>query len=242
MAPEHPLLVGEIHNFPPEAQLTIQQAGGIESFLLESTRFRKMGRSIAVNPVASVQRSGDGANLNSFIDPDCASYACSSLPVLPNPYSQDSSSKPLGVDAPEEVDEDESLLDFSQVEDPYSSFNKEEELKVDRAKSDGDGLSENGSAGGAAATAAASGESLSSHRAAPAEVSANGSLHGMKRKSIAAGLKSNSWLCGQDNMRSVAVNTELCSPFEIIPVSINTPSHPFSPLQKLSLFFCLCPV
>lgn len=193
LGPEHPLLVGELHNFPPDAQLKIQEAGGIEPFLLESVRFRKMGRSIAVTPVASVQWAGGGANPNSFIDPDFhipdyASYACNSHPVLPNPYVHGSSGAPpqsysaLGVDVPEAAEEeDESLLDFSQVEDPYSSFNKDEELKADRAERDGEALSQNsGSAGGVAAPAAAEGSS--SHRAAPVEVSANRTLGVLKRK------------------------------------------------------------
>lgn len=181
--PEHPLLVGELHNFPAEAQLKIQEAGGIEPFLLESARFRKMGMSIALTPAASLQRTGGRANLHPFIDtdfyiPDYSSYAHSSHPVLPNPHVQGSSVVPsqsyaaLGVDVPAAVEDDDGLLDFSQVEDPYSSFNKEEELSVDRAERDGERLSGNGSSACGVAVA----EGLSSHRAAAEEVSGNSSL------------------------------------------------------------------
>ncbi len=34
-----PLMVGELENFPPEARQKITDAGGLESFLLESLRF-----------------------------------------------------------------------------------------------------------------------------------------------------------------------------------------------------------
>lgn len=228
--PDHPLLVGELHNFPAEAQLKIQEAGGIEPFLLESVRFRKMGMSIALTPAASVQRMAGRANLHPFIDPDFhipdySSYAYSSQPVLPNPHMHGSngaapqSYSALSVDVTAVVEDDDSLLDFSQVEDPYSSFNKEEELNVDRAERDGETLSGNsGSACGVAA------DGLSSHRAVAVEVSGNSSLVVLKRKLNDLTLKPNSWLCRQDNVRSVAVNTEPYSRFEVIPVSLNKSS------------------
>lgn len=190
--PEDPLLVGELHNFPVEAQLKIQEAGGIEPFLLESVHFRKLGMSIALMPAASVQRTGGGANLHPFIDPDFnipdySSYACSSQPVLPNPHLPGSSGEApqshsaLCVDVPAVVDVDDGLLDFSQVEDPYSSFNKEEELNIDQAKRDGETLSGNGdSACGLAAV----------------EVSGSSSPVTLKRKLNDLTLKPNSWLCG----------------------------------------------
>lgn len=171
--PEHPLLVGEFHNFPSVAQWKIQEAGGIESFLLASVRFRKMGMSITLTPASPVQRMGGRANLNPFIDPDFhipdySSYACSSRPVLPDPDVH-GLGKALGVDILGAVEDDESLLDFSQVEDPYSSFNKEEEVNVDQAERDGGMLSGNsGSAFGVLAV-----EGLSSHCAAAVEVSGN---------------------------------------------------------------------
>lgn len=189
LGPKHPLLVGELHNFPPESQLKIQEAGGIEPFLLESVRFRKMGRSIAVTPAASAQWAGGRANPNSFIDPDFhipdyASYACNFHPVLPDPYAHGSSGAPpqscsaLGVDVPEAAEEgDGSLLDFSQVEDPYSSSNKEEELKAARAERDG-AAQTSASAGGVAAPAVV----VSRQRAVPVEVSASSSLGGFEKE------------------------------------------------------------
>lgn len=225
--------MGELHNFPAEAKLTIQEAGGIEPFLLESVRFRKMGMSIALTPVASVQWTGGRTNLHPFIDPDFyipdySSYAHSSHPVLPNPHVHGSSSAPLqryaalGVDVPALVEDDDGLLDFSQVEDPYSSFNMEEELSVDRAEGDVDELS--GNSGSACGDAVA--EGLSSHRAAAVEVSGNSSRGVLKMKLNDLTLKPNSWLCGQDDVRSVAVNTELYSQFEVISVSLNEPFDP----------------
>lgn len=219
--PEHPLLVGELHNFPAEAQQKIQEAGGIEPFLLESMRFRKMGMSIALTPAASVQQTGGGANLNPFIDPDFhipdySSYAHSSQPVLPNPHVHGSSGAAsqscaaLGVDIPAAVDDD-GLLDFSQVEDPYSSFNKEEELNVDGAGRDGETLSGNsGSVCGVAAV----------------EVSGSSSPAALERNLNDLTLKPNSWLFLQDKGSSVAVNTELHSQFEVTPVSLNKSRDP----------------
>lgn len=43
-----PLMVGELENFPPEAQQKIADAGGLESFLLESLRFVMMDELIGL--------------------------------------------------------------------------------------------------------------------------------------------------------------------------------------------------
>ncbi|XP_029374493.1 E3 ubiquitin-protein ligase TTC3 isoform X2 [Echeneis naucrates] len=71
---EDPLLVGELENFPHMAQLKIQEAGGFESFLLESLRFIKMGRSIGLAKHAvSLQQGEHGASLDDLdiiLDPD----------------------------------------------------------------------------------------------------------------------------------------------------------------------------
>lgn len=168
-----PLLVGELHNFPPEAQLKIHEAGGIEPFLLASVHFRKMGMSIALTPAALVQRTKGRANLHAFIDPDFhipdySSYACSSLPVLPDSRVHGLGTA-LGVDIPAAVEDDEGMLDFSQVEDPYSSFNKEEELNLDEAQRDAGTLS--GTSGSAGEVKAAEGSSR--HCAAAVQVSGN---------------------------------------------------------------------
>ncbi|KAK2828692.1 hypothetical protein Q5P01_019726 [Channa striata] len=62
---EDPLLVGELENFPHEAQLKIQEAGGFESFLLESLRFIKMGNRIGLAKHAvSLQQAGHGGILD----------------------------------------------------------------------------------------------------------------------------------------------------------------------------------
>ncbi|KAM8742285.1 E3 ubiquitin-protein ligase TTC3 isoform 2-T2 [Acanthopagrus schlegelii] len=108
---EDPLLVGELENFPPVAQLKIQEAGGFENFLLESLRFIKMGRSIGLAKHAvSLQQVGNGASLDDLddldviLDPDSDSqldlhdpaftnyvdsYSSAETdvcPVLPSPY------------------------------------------------------------------------------------------------------------------------------------------------------------
>lgn len=108
---EDPLLVGELENFPPVAQLKIQEAGGFEHFLLESLRFIKMGRSIGLAKHAvSLQQVGNGASLDDLddldviLDPDSDSqldlhdpaftnyvdsYSSAETdvcPVLPSPY------------------------------------------------------------------------------------------------------------------------------------------------------------
>ncbi|XP_061596553.1 E3 ubiquitin-protein ligase TTC3 isoform X2 [Cololabis saira] len=110
---EDPLLVGEMENFPPIAQQNIQEAGGLELFLLESLRFIKMGRCIGLAKHAvSLQQSGNETSLDdldeivdaglNFSFPDTHSGMETSLPsslenyafvhteshpVLPNPYS-----------------------------------------------------------------------------------------------------------------------------------------------------------
>lgn len=103
---EDPLLVGELENFPHEAQLKIQQAGGFESFLLESLRFIKMGRCIGLAKHAvTLQQAGHGPSLDDLdiLDPDTnspdlhdpgftnyvdnfSSAPTDVYPILPNPY------------------------------------------------------------------------------------------------------------------------------------------------------------
>ncbi|GAA6232084.1 E3 ubiquitin-protein ligase TTC3 isoform X1 [Lates japonicus] len=103
---EDPLLVGELENFPQEAQLKIQQAGGFESFLLESLRFIKMGRCIGLAKHAvTLQQAGHGPSLDDLdiLDPDTnspdlhepgftnyvddfSSAPTDVYPILPNPY------------------------------------------------------------------------------------------------------------------------------------------------------------
>lgn len=63
--------MGELENFPPVAQLKIQEAGGFEPFLLESLRFIKIGRSIGLAKHAvSLQQAGHGASLDDLDELD----------------------------------------------------------------------------------------------------------------------------------------------------------------------------
>lgn len=109
---EDPLLVGELENFPQVAQLKIQEAGGFESFLLDSLRFIKMGKCIGLAKHAvSLQQAGHGGNLDDLdvlVDPDTnsespnlheaaftrylnnfSSAETEVYPILPNPYMYD---------------------------------------------------------------------------------------------------------------------------------------------------------
>uniref|UniRef100_A0A672Z5B0 Tetratricopeptide repeat domain 3 n=1 Tax=Sphaeramia orbicularis TaxID=375764 RepID=A0A672Z5B0_9TELE len=100
---EDPLLVGELENFPAEAQQKIREAGGFEPFLLGSLRFIKMERSIGLAKHAVVLQEADHGpsldDLDDITDPDKHSQpsftACLSdypsvqngvYPILPNPY------------------------------------------------------------------------------------------------------------------------------------------------------------
>lgn len=109
---EDPLLVGELENFPQVAQLKIQEAGGFESFLLDSLRFIKMGKCIGLAKHAvSLQQAGHGGSLDDLddldvlVDPDTnsespnlheaaftsylnnfSSEETDVYPILPNPY------------------------------------------------------------------------------------------------------------------------------------------------------------
>ncbi|XP_023117643.2 E3 ubiquitin-protein ligase TTC3 isoform X2 [Amphiprion ocellaris] len=106
---EDPLLVGELVNFPPVAQQKIQDAGGFESFLLESLRFIKMGRCIGLAQHAvSLQQAGHGASLDDLDDISDSldntppsdmhadfeagfpgyvnDFSSDVYPILPNPY------------------------------------------------------------------------------------------------------------------------------------------------------------
>jgi len=57
--------VGELGNFPAVAQVTIQETGGFQSFLLESLRFIKIGRCIGLAKHAvSLQQAAHGASLD----------------------------------------------------------------------------------------------------------------------------------------------------------------------------------
>uniref|UniRef100_A0A3Q3QK17 RING-type domain-containing protein n=1 Tax=Monopterus albus TaxID=43700 RepID=A0A3Q3QK17_MONAL len=84
---EDPLLVGELENFPQVAQLKIQEAGGFESFLLESLRFIKMGSRIGLAQHAvSLQQAVRGAGLD---DLDVLDAIGDSDTNCPSPYSHE---------------------------------------------------------------------------------------------------------------------------------------------------------
>lgn len=194
---EHHLLVGELNNFPPEAQLKIQEAGGIEAFLLGSLRFVKMGRSIGLAKHAVSMQQGGGAaslaNLDFLVDPDSppalhsiayTSYDHSHLPapphshvVLPNPYIFSSNSappqisSPVGVHVAGEKEEDWCVSDLSQVDDLNGL--PDEELDLYSAESD-ERVSESGwSSGPGRASSMDREESFSRKQAATEKVSAS---------------------------------------------------------------------
>lgn len=103
---DDPLLVGELEHFPSVAQLNIQEAGGFESFLLDSLRFIKMGRCIGLAKHAvPLQQAGHGSRLDELddiADPDTISefpeavytnyldnYYTEAEMYLPNPHVYD---------------------------------------------------------------------------------------------------------------------------------------------------------
>ncbi|XP_056141104.1 E3 ubiquitin-protein ligase TTC3 isoform X2 [Lampris incognitus] len=94
---EDPLLVGELDNFPPSAQLKIEQAGGFKPFLLESLRFIMMGNCIGLAKHAIfLQETGHGNSKCALEDPTIPtdksylqkphSAQPESYPYLPSPY------------------------------------------------------------------------------------------------------------------------------------------------------------
>ncbi|MED6284339.1 hypothetical protein CHARACLAT_018324, partial [Characodon lateralis] len=93
---EDPLLVGELQHFPHEARKMIAEAGGLETFLLESLRFIKIGRYIGLTHHAvSLQQDRHRASLDDLdeivdahhnsISPDL--YTVSDFPHDPKGYS-----------------------------------------------------------------------------------------------------------------------------------------------------------
>ncbi|XP_011609465.2 E3 ubiquitin-protein ligase TTC3 isoform X1 [Takifugu rubripes] len=67
--PENPLLVGELDNFPPDAQNSIRDAGGLQTFLLQSRHFIRVGSCIALaKNAATLQQAEGGAGLDQLDD------------------------------------------------------------------------------------------------------------------------------------------------------------------------------
>lgn len=94
-------MVGELENFPPEAQQRITDAGGLESFLLESLRFTMMDDLIGLmkhavsltdngllpshlNPAA--QEFWPHADAVGPIDNTDEPVSSKPFPLLPDPY------------------------------------------------------------------------------------------------------------------------------------------------------------
>lgn len=152
--------MGELENFPPEARSKIQDAGGFESFLLESLRFIKMGRCVGLAKHAvSLQQAGHGAGLDDLdviVDPepnppydDFEEAACSSAetdvcPVLPNPYEYKIQA---AGDPRAEVHASWSLPDDGQ-QNPYSVFNGYERIDLYTAEVEGGVLEKDFLSGG----------------------------------------------------------------------------------------------
>jgi len=109
LCPSDPLMVGELENFPSEAQQKIADAGGLESFLLESLRFIMMDELIGLmkhavsltdtlhpshlNPSAKefwplADALSDTASHDSLPNEDDKEESASSDPflLLPDPY------------------------------------------------------------------------------------------------------------------------------------------------------------
>lgn len=84
LAPEDPLLVGELDNFPPEAQNSIRASGGLQTFLLQSPRFIWMGSHIALAKHAvSLQQVEGGASLDQLDHFECPHTKS----TFPNPHA-----------------------------------------------------------------------------------------------------------------------------------------------------------
>lgn len=106
-----PLMVGELENFPPEAQQKIADAGGLKSFLLESLRFVMTDELIGLmkhavsltdtqpshlNPSAKefwpyADARSDAVSQISFVSYESKDKSGDSdqFPLLPDPYDFD---------------------------------------------------------------------------------------------------------------------------------------------------------
>lgn len=61
--------MGELHNFPPDAQNSIRDAGGLQTFLLQSRHFIRVGSRIALaEDAATLQQAEGGAGLDQLDD------------------------------------------------------------------------------------------------------------------------------------------------------------------------------
>lgn len=82
--PEDPLLVGELDHFPPEAQKSIREWGGLQTFLLQSLRFIRMGSRIGLcKHAVALQQVEGGASLDQLDDLEYPH----TKPTFPNPHA-----------------------------------------------------------------------------------------------------------------------------------------------------------
>ncbi|XP_024921263.1 E3 ubiquitin-protein ligase TTC3 isoform X2 [Cynoglossus semilaevis] len=139
LAAEDPLLVGELQYFPTEAQQKIMKAGGLESFLLESLRFIKMGSCVGLAKQAVIlQQAGPGLGLDDLdviLDHEPISHPSYTQteihPILPNPYiSEDASGFDLNLNKNAFYYFTKWNNGDSHQQFPYSSFKDQSELCV----------------------------------------------------------------------------------------------------------------
>uniref|UniRef100_G3QC75 RING-type E3 ubiquitin transferase n=1 Tax=Gasterosteus aculeatus aculeatus TaxID=481459 RepID=G3QC75_GASAC len=200
---EDPLLSGELVNFPAVAQLKMQEAGGFESFLLESLRFIKIGSHVGLmkHAMCLQQQAPQGASLDDLdviTDPGSVSlgpYLNGGLesaleshldsyfpaqtdvhPFVPNPYVISSQAPPRELLPPYVLATDYGELD----------------LELD---------------GG------------------PSEMSSVTTNDGLLKKHVHV------QTC-HENMRGVAVNTEMYERFESCPGDINMKQKNYRKLEK----------
>uniref|UniRef100_A0A8C9RJF8 RING-type E3 ubiquitin transferase n=1 Tax=Scleropages formosus TaxID=113540 RepID=A0A8C9RJF8_SCLFO len=103
-----PLLVGELENFPVEAQERIRDAGGLRDFLLGSLRFVTKGSRIGLMKHAvSLQDRTDFVTKGAFLNPSAKEFQ----PLFLN-FPQTESSAYMDVG---DVEFDSSITDFSQT-------------------------------------------------------------------------------------------------------------------------------
>ncbi|XP_067350334.1 E3 ubiquitin-protein ligase TTC3 isoform X1 [Channa argus] len=217
---EDPLLVGELENFPSVAQLKIQEGGGFESFLLESLRFIKMGNRIGLAKHAvCLQQAEHGASLDDLdVIADLATQSpypdlhedafpnyvesflsaetinCS---VLPNPYEYEFQSANGIMSSVSSIPGTDLYSHWSNGDDEQQDcyFSMKDNYKINLYTGEVDG-----------------GEWEM--------VSSLGELASQRAEEIFLKKHAAVQTC-QENMRSVAVNTEIHEPFESCQGDIN---------------------
>lgn len=83
--------MGELDNFPPVAQTSIRESGGLQTFLLQSLRFIRMGSHIGLAKHAvALQQVEAGASLDQLDDLEYPHMN----PTFPNPHASVFTSDP----------------------------------------------------------------------------------------------------------------------------------------------------